>query len=257
MKHAFEFIDCGDTKDKDVAVGKTMMLDKGLGLKAVDDLLVTAGEYIDFVKLGWGTAATMNDELIMAKNQKYADHGIIPYPGGTLLEVAVLQGKYKEYLSEAQRLGFKGIEVSDGSTQINVEKREQLIKEAREAGFFVISEVGKKDQNLDHQLTIAERVALINEDLANGAHFVIIEAREAGKNIGIYDEDGNIITDELDALAANGTEQLMFEAPLKKQQVNLILRYGKEVNLGNIAFDEITSLATLRQGLRGDTVNKV
>lgn len=211
MKHAFEFIDRGDTKDKDVAVGKTMMLDKGLGLKAVDDLLVTAGEYIDFVKLGWGTAATMNDELIMAKNQKYADHGIIPYPGGTLLEVAVLQGKYKEYLSEAQRLGFKGIEVSDGSTQINVEKREQLIK----------------------------------------------EAREAGKNIGIYDEDGNIITDELDALAANGTEQLMFEAPLKKQQVNLILRYGKEVNLGNIAFDEITSLATLRQGLRGDTVNKV
>ncbi|MGV3184881.1 phosphosulfolactate synthase [Weissella paramesenteroides] len=211
MKHAFEFIDRGDTKNKNVSAGKTMMLDKGLGLKAVDDLLVTAGEYIDFVKLGWGTAATMSDELIMVKNQKYADHGIIPYPGGTLLEVAVLQGKYKEYLSEAQRLGFKGIEVSDGSTQINVEKREQLIK----------------------------------------------EAREAGKNIGIYDEDGNIITDELDALAANGTEQLIFEAPLKKQQVNLILRYGKDVNLGNIAFDEITSLATLRQGLRGDTVNKV
>nr|WP_257609372.1 phosphosulfolactate synthase [Oenococcus oeni] len=46
----------------------------------------------------------------------------------------------------------------------------------------------------------------------------------------------------------------MFEAPLKKQQAELILKFGSQINLGNIASDEVVSLETLRQGLRGDTI---
>jgi phosphosulfolactate synthase len=168
-----------------------------------------------------------------------------------------MNGHYDQFLVETKALGFKGVEVSDGSTQMGATTRDELISKAREAGFFVISEVGKKSPELDHELTVDERLDLINSDLNHGAHYVILEAREAGKNIGIYDANGNIIDDELDALAANGTDQLIFEAPLKNQQVALILKYGTQVNLGNIAYDEVTSVETLRRGLRADTVGKV
>ena len=242
---------------KDQKSSLTMMLDKGLGLNAVDDLLETAGGYISFAKLGWGTSATMSRELIAAKNAKYAEKGIIPYPGGTLLEVALEQDKLALFLKETAELGFKGIEVSDGSTRIEPGRRAETIEQAREAGFFVISEVGKKNPELDRQFTVAERLGLIKADLAHGSSYVIIEAREAGKNIGIYDDQGNILEDELDELAADGISHLIFEAPLKNQQVELILKFGPEVNLGNIAWDEVTALETLREGLRGDTLGKL
>ncbi|KRM54768.1 phosphosulfolactate synthase [Lacticaseibacillus sharpeae] len=239
------------------ATGKTMMLDKGLGLHAVDDLLATAGTHISFAKFGWGTAATMDAELIKAKTAKYRAAGIIPYPGGTLLEVATAAGKLPEFFAEAKELGFTGIEVSDGSTQVGPTTRANVIQQARAAGFYVISEVGKKNPELDHDLSTAERRKMIQADLDNGAHYVILEAREAGKNIGIYDADGNIIGSELDALAAIGVDKLIIEAPLKSQQVALILKYGPNINLGNIAWDEVTALETLRRGLRGDTVGKI
>jgi phosphosulfolactate synthase len=43
---------------------------------------------------------------------------------------------------------------------------------------------------------------------------------------------------------------------LKNQQQALILRFGVNVNLGNIPADEILALEALRQGVRGDTLKK-
>lgn len=249
---AFDFL---TTPEKQM--GKTMMLDKGLGMSAVADLLQTAGGEIDYAKLGWGTAATMDRDLIAAKVDMYTAAGVTPYPGGTLLEAAVAQGKYPRFLNEARSLGFTALEVSDGSTQVNATVRAQTIEMARTAGFTVISEVGKKNPEADHELSVESRLALIRADLDSGASYVIMEAREAGKNIGIYDANGQIIEDELDALAGVGIDKLIFEAPLKSQQVALILKFGPQVNLGNIAHDEVTSLATLRRGLRGDTLGRV
>lgn len=237
--------------------GKTMMLDKGLGLNAVSDLLSVAGAHITFAKFGWGTAATSEQDVIAAKTALYSRHGITTYPGGTLLEVALAAGKLTEFFTEAKALGFTGIEVSDGSTTVAPAVRAQVLSQAREAGFFVISEVGKKNPALDHALTAEDRMAQIQADLDHGAHYVLLEAREAGKNIGIYDEAGNIKKDMLAALTANGIDQLIFEAPLKAQQVALILQFGPQVNLGNIAHDEVTALETLRRGLRGDTVGRL
>lgn len=256
MVLAFHFLQ-KKTNNCDRHLGKTMVMDKNLSLRAVDDLLATAGDYISFVKFGWGTAATMDRELVMEKTAKYSAAGIIPYPGGTLLEVALLNDKFEEFLTECAALGFKGIEVSDGSTTIDVAMRCRAIERAKAAGFFVISEVGKKDPEKDHALSTVDRLALIKNDLAHGSSYVIIEAREAGKNVGFYDENGQIMDDELDALCADGIEHLIFEAPLKDQQVDLILKFGPHVNFGNIAPADATSLETLRRGLRGDTVGKV
>ncbi|WP_125581047.1 phosphosulfolactate synthase [Lacticaseibacillus suibinensis] len=237
--------------------GKTMVLDKGFGLNAATDLVATAGATIDFIKLGWGTAATMDRNLIKQKVALYRQANIVVYPGGTLLEVAEAAGQYAAFLQETQALGFNGVEISDGSTVITPARRQVLIEQAQAAGLFVLTEVGKKNPTLDHELTVPQRLAEIQADLAAGANYVILEAREAGKNIGIYDASGAIIESELDALAKAGRDRLIFEAPLKPQQVALILKFGPQVNLGNIAAAEATAVETLRRGLRGDTVGKI
>lgn len=254
--HAYHFLD-KVPHTKTHHTGLTMVLDKGLGLHATTDLIETAGDYIDFIKFGWGTSATATQELIIKKNKLYSSANITTYPGGTLLEVALLQNKLSEFLEESSRLGFTGIEVSDGSTVISASTRANIIKQARQAGFLIISEVGKKNPTLDHELSIKQRLTEINADLSNGADLVIIEAREAGKNIGIYDSTGNIIEKELEQLASVGIEKLIFEAPLKNQQVDLLLKFGAQINLGNIATSDAISLETLRTGLRADTVGQL
>lgn len=246
---AYQFIDKPTT-----AASLTMMLDKGLGLNALDDLLELASDYISFAKFGWGTAAVLNPALIKEKNRRYRAHRIPTYPGGTLLEVALMQGKLAEFLAESKQLGFTAIEVSDGSTTVARDQRLAVIAQAKAAGFTVLAEVGKKNPAKDHQLTVADRVTQVKDDLAAGVDHVIIEAREAGKNIGIYDEQGQVLEEVLQPLLALGKDHLIFEAPLKSKQVTLLKQLGPDANFGNVAPADIISLQTLRQGLRGDTV---
>jgi len=99
---------------------------------------------------------------------------------------------------------------------------------------------------------------LIKEDLENGAFKVIIEAREAGKGVGIFDREGKVKDEEIDNIIAGveETDSLIWEAPMKNQQQALILRLGINVNLGNIPLDDVLALEALRQGVRGDTLKK-
>ena len=237
--------------------GITMMLDKGMGLRVLEDLMEVSGEYIDFAKFGWGTSALHDRELIQNKAEMYLSYDVNPYPGGTLFELAYMKNKFSEFLDEADKLGFTAIEISDGSTIISHEERRNIISETKDRGFIVISEVGKKNPQDDCKLDTDDRVKLINSDINAGSDKILIEAREGGKGIGIYDECGNIKEDELEILAKTNMEKIIWEAPLKNQQTDLILKFGPNVNLGNIAPEEVTSLETLRRGLRGDTLGKL
>lgn len=243
--------------EKPRKTGITMMLDKGMGLRVLKDLMEVSGEYIDLAKFGWGTSALHNRDLIKEKAELYLSYDVDPYPGGTLFELAYMKNKFDEFLDEADKLGFTAIEISDGSTNISSEERRDVISKTNDRGFLVISEVGKKDPHEDGKLNVEDRVKLINSDINAGADRVLIEAREGGKDIGIYDGLGNVKEDELEALAKTDMEKIIWEAPLKNQQTYLILKFGANVNLGNIAPDEVTALETMRRGLRGDTLGKV
>ncbi len=254
---AFNFI-APERTSKPRKHGITMMLDKGMGINVIDDLMDVSGEFIDLAKFGWGTSALHNRDLIQKKTEIYSSYDIIPYPGGTLFELAYMKNKFHEFLDEADKLGFEAIEISDGSTNIPLTEREDAIKLAKQNGFLVISEVGKKDHDEDCKLDTYDRVNLINFDTDAGADKILIEAREGGKDIGIFDDCGNVKEDDLEVLVKNTNEEsLIWEAPLKSQQTYLILKFGPNVNLGNIAPDEVTPLETIRRGLRGDTLGKV
>lgn len=250
---AFEFLDKFDTLD-----AKTMVIDKGLGVTHVADMLKVNGDYFNFIKYGWGTSILCNDQIVKEKNEIYASNDIKSYTGGTLFELANKQNKIEEYFDEIDRLGFTAIEISDGSTVIPEEDRDELIKEAKNLGYYTLSEIGKKNPEKDHEYSIDKRIELIEKDINSGSDMVIIEGRESGKNIGIYDEKGNVKSDDLNKISANiDQSKIMWEAPNKNQQIELILSIGNDVNIGNVSPEEIISLETLRRGLRGDTLGKV
>lgn len=238
--------------------GLTMMLDKGLGLVSVIDLLEISGNYVDLAKFGWGTSAVHDRDLIKEKIDIYRSYGVIPYPGGTLLEVAYMQNKISLFLEEALDLGFEAIEISDGTVDMSSSDRNDLIHKIKDEGFMVLTEVGKKDPLKDGKINIHERAELVNSDLDAGADKVLIEAREGGKGIGIYDQNGKVKEDDVKIIIENtDLSKIIWEAPQKDQQAYLILKFGYNVNLGNIQPEELTALETMRQGLRGDTLGKV
>lgn len=247
-----------EREEKPRQKGITMVLDKGLGLETAESLMNISGDYVDYLKFGWGTSIVHEQNIIKDKVAMYKSHNITPYTGGTLFELAYMNDKLEEFFQEAHDLGFEAIEVSDGSTTISHDKKLECIESAKKDGFEVLSEVGKKDPGLDKELSLDERIEYMQNELESGSSLIIVEAREGGKNIGIYDKAGNAKEDEIDYILDNfDGNKILWEAPNKDQQVFFILKLGNDVNLGNVSTDDITSLETLRRGLRGDTVGKI
>ena len=227
------------------------MIDRGLSIAEVDGLLEVAGSCVDIVKLGWGTALVSAN--LKPKLERYAAHDIPVVLGGTLTELAIKQGKMQGLIEWLRELGLKHVEVSDGTIAIEPERKHELIEQL--AGeFTVLAEVGNKDA--DFIMAPYVWVEQIQSDLDAGAWKVIAEARESG-TAGIYRADGEVRTGLIDEIAhAVDPDRLIFEAPLRAQQVWLLSRFGTECNLGNIAADDVLSLETLRLGLRSDTVER-
>jgi phosphosulfolactate synthase len=234
--------------------GLTMVIDRCHGLGATKDLLALTGDYIDQIKLSFGTSIFLDEDLLRRKIDLVCAHNIDIYPGGTLMEATLVQGVYPQYLRRAKELGFTAIEISDGTITMSRQIRDDAIKRALDVGLKVVTEVGKKDPAL--YPSPAEICDQIAGDRAAGADKVIIEARESGTGIGIYDEDGELRQDRMEAIV-NGLGEsrcdTIWEAPLKAQQIALILRCGPNVSLGNIRPQDVLGLETLRCGLRFET----
>jgi phosphosulfolactate synthase (CoM biosynthesis protein A)/phosphosulfolactate phosphohydrolase-like enzyme len=253
-RHAFAELSLPDRSVRPRDTGMTMVLDKGLGLAALADLLDGAGHAVDLVKLGWGTSATQEADFVSRKCELMASHDIKVCPGGTLTELAWLQGRMKHFLAEAKALGFTCIEVSDGTVPMPRTEKMRLIEQASDAGFIVTSEVGSKLAEEDKRITLDTRIRQIREELDAGAWKVILEARESGTQ-GLFDCRGAMQLDMLQSLRDElDVDRLIFEAPLRSQQTDLVLSLGNRVNLGNIAPTDVTALETLRLGLRSDTL---
>lgn len=236
--------------------GWTMILDKGLGLHAVDDLMQTAAPAIDLVKLTFGTSVFFPWDVLREKVRTITAHGVYCMPGGTVQEVALWQGSFDRYLERARELGFNALEISDGTIALDPETRVRAVEQAVRAGFRVLTEVGKKDPR--DARPMAELAATVNADLDHGAFMVIVEAREAGRGVGIYDAAGVPREEEIETFLAGVRDpaRVLWEAPLASQQRYLVLRFGPNVNLGNVAPEDALALEALRCGLRGDTLRR-
>ena len=230
--------------------GLTHVLDKGLSVREVDDLIEVCGPCVDIVKLGWGTAVVTAN--LDAKLDRYREHGIPVVLGGTLTEIALRDARVDDFVAWLRELRIDHVEVSDGTIALEPAGKRELIARLAGEGFTVFSEVGSKDAA---EIMAPYRwVELIESELEAGAAKVIAEARESG-DAGIYRPDGEVRMGLIDEIAhAVDIARIIFEAPRRAQQVWFLRRFGSEVNLGNIAPSDVLSLETLRLGLRSDTV---
>ncbi len=234
------------------STGITMVLDK-LALPNECLILDDLAEYVDYVKIGWGLSTIISRERLSQRIKLYHDYNIDVGIGGTILEIFELRGKVDRLLSEAWTLGVDIVEVSSGIVDISLDRRIEIAEMAAKMGFKVTFEVGKKNplKRLTQPVVLQEiGRALSSEHVWK----VIIEGREFGVSSCIYDGEGDIKEDWLAAItSAASPEDLIFEAPLVKQQIELIKRIGPNVNLGNVKMEDVLSLESLRRGVRGDT----
>ncbi|MGQ7869493.1 phosphosulfolactate synthase [Sunxiuqinia sp. sy24] len=235
--------------EKPRSSGLTMVMDKGLSLREAEDLCEVASEYTDFVKLGFGTGLLTPG--VKEKIKLYQQAGIKPYFGGTLFEAFIARNMFDDYRKFIADSGVETAEVSDGVLPIEHDKKCEYINLLSKE-FQIFSEVGTKLKG--KEISNAEWVSWMKSELEAGAWKVIAEARESG-NMGIYKEDGSANSQLImDIKKEIAPEHILWEAPLKSQQVWFIKLLGPNVNLGNISQSEVIPLETLRRGLRGDTL---
>jgi phosphosulfolactate synthase len=244
-----DFLDLPERQPKPRERGLTHVIDMGLTTVDAEGLMASAADYIDLVRLGWGSAYVTRD--VQDKIARYRSAGVPVMLGGTLTELVWLRGQVGELRSWMRELGIEHVEVSSGTVKIPSEDKVALIRDLA-SDFTVFAEVGEKDPAA--LLAPYRWVELIREALEAGAQKVICEGRASG-DAGMYRPDGEARTGLIDEIA-HGVDpaRLIFEAPKKHQQVWFIEHFGPDVNLGNVLPQDVISLETLRVGLRADTL---
>lgn len=229
--------------------GITLVLDKGLSVRQAEDFCEAGSNYIDIVKLGWGTSyVTQNLENKLAI---YADANIPVYLGGTLFEAYMLRDQLDAYRKLLDHFDIEHVEVSNGTIWLSDQRKLDIIHELSQE-YTVLSEVGSKNPN--DIIPPYKWVKMIQNELKAGAWKIICEARESG-TVGVFRPNGEVRSGLIDEIADQiAVENLIFEAPKKEQQVWFIKKFGSNVNLGNIQPFEVIPVETLRLGLRGDTL---
>jgi phosphosulfolactate synthase len=244
-----DFLDLPPRPPKPRERGLTHVIDTGLSTVEAEGFMASAGDYVDMVRLGWGSAYVTRD--LERKLDTYRSAGVPVMMGGTLTELAWLRGRLAGLRSWLGELGIEHVEVSSGTIAIPPEEKLRLIEELSE-DFTVFAEVGEKDPQA--LLAPYRWVELIRDALGAGAVQVVCEGRATG-DAGMYRPDGEARTGLIDEIVHEiDAERLIFEAPQKHQQVWFIQRFGPDVNLGNVMPGDAISLETLRVGLRADTL---
>ena len=234
--------------DRDL--GLTVVLDRLSGL-AKDEFHEVA-KYVSAVLIGWGLPLVWSEEGLKARIRFYQDEGVKVAMSGMLIERSFQRTGGGEVLARAKAMGFDMIEISDGIVDMPARDKKSLVSKAKSLGLEVLFTVGKKDPAA--QLSLNETLAQIQEGLRLDPFRVVIEGRERGRGVGIYDSDGNVKWPIVRAITTTfDHRKIIFEAPSETQQMSLIFELGPGVNLGHVALGSIATVQSERMGLRFDT----
>ena len=230
-----------------------MIIDSGLSTESFRSLLDMSHHLIDFVKFGWGSSivsSNLKEKISLLKH-----YSVDFWFGGTLFELAFLQSKLDRYFNYLDSLDCQFIEISDGTIDINLDRKLELIADCS-SKYTVLSEIGSKDST--DVMSPSQWIHQIKSETEAGSWKIIAEGRESG-NVGIYRNTGEVRVGLIKDLQVAGIDfsRIIFEAPEKSQQVWFIKTLGVNCNLGNISPSDILKLETLRLGLRSDTLTHI
>lgn len=247
-ENPLSFLDLPEHESKPRSKGLTSVIDAGASLACFEDVISSTGEYIDFVKFGWGTSVVT--PIIEAKINILKENGIDFWFGGTLFEICYSQGKLDKYLKWVESTGTKYFEISDGIINIELETKCGIVRDLSK-DFNVLSEIGSKDS--EEVMSPSQWIQHIEKELEAGAWKLIAEGRESG-TAGIYRNTGDVrlgLVHEIDEAGVD-FDRIFFETPQKVQQIWFLSNFGPNINLSNIAITDVIGLETLRLGLRSD-----
>jgi len=221
-------------------------MDSGyLGPNAQEDLLATAAEYVDFVKIGWVLGALQSFDALAAKVARYQAAGVEPFPGGVLLEMATVQDCVGATLQAARAVGYRWVEVSCSLVALSIDERIGLVRRARDAGFHVLGEVGEKGATTTTTVETWAREAA--RYLENGADYVILESERL---------DPFLRTGSLTTLISALPEprRLIWEIPygyplarISEMAWVLVRDLGPNVNVANVEPHHLLAVESIRR----------
>jgi phosphosulfolactate synthase len=231
--------------------GVTFVIDWGIGPRQQEDLLNTAGTFIDLAKIAVGIAGLLRADVVREKIELYQRHDVEPFPGGQFLEHAHISGADEAYLPAAAEAGFRWVEVSDNMADVTLDWKATMIRRAvRDYDMHVLGEVGKKAGGAGGAHFVDD--AKVCRDA--GATFVLLEAAELVSDDPAVQRDVDAVVETI------GIDHVMFELPgpwidgvhgcdIHAMRRKLIAQYGPEVNIGNCDSADIVSLEAYRRKL--------
>ncbi len=233
--------------------GLTMIVDAGMPLGQQRDLLALAADYVDLAKIKTGTARLYEERSLVRKLRQYRRHRVRPFLGGQFHEyVFATQGARAlgRFYDEALRVGFEAIEISDNVVPLTAGERTRQIRAARRAGLTVFGEVGSKETASNPHLLVSQA-----EDCFDaGAALVLVEAAELVRKGKPNRGTLRLLVRKLDL------QRVMIELPgpwipdVRQCDVELLKKLlieelGPDVNLANVAPEDLIDLETTRVGL--------
>ncbi len=243
-----------------------MVMDQAWPVEFTRGVLDGFSEYLDVVKL-WDPHLAQPVEEVRRKVTMYRDYGVVVQPGGIFVELARQQGKGDETLRRLADFGFNAIEVSSTtSTRAEMEEDVAFVRQAKELGFMILGEVGRKfwdgdetrltDDTLDIETTIREFRTLLDA----GADKVYWEGHLLRRVMGDDPEDikrkaGAGTQQVLEVARCIGADNIMFEVSGLRPRANrqwlqfwLVRLFGPEVNIANARIEEMANLEAIRSG---------
>lgn len=229
--------------------GISSIMDVGLSTGELEMILEDYSPYVDISKLGVGTAAVSPN--LKKKIELYHKYRVKVYFGGTLFEKFYDQNKLNRFRDIILEYEIDYVEISNGTIDLELRERKELIPYFKESGINVLCEVGSKDRQ--KTMPPSQWIDEIDTLLKSGANYVITEGRNSG-TAGLFRPSGELRIDLVNDITNTiNTTDLIIEAPTSKSQMYLINLIGSNVNLGNINPYEVLLLEAERVGLRSET----
>jgi phosphosulfolactate synthase len=243
QKMAFPFIQVAPRPSKPRESGLTVVADRGIGMHRVEDLLETAGEYIDYFKIAIGAYRLQSEALIKRKIAALHKAGTKVFFAGDISEAAIMQGVIKDFYKTVKKLGAEAVEVSNAQIAISLHDKCELIKMATAQGLKVVAEAGQKGHEdwTGSQSYIFEQVRAYQKA---GAWKVLVQGE--GISEGVESMKQQLL---LNLVAQFDLQDFVFQAKDGSTQVWYLNAFGNSVNL-DVDDHQVIDLELMRRGIR-------
>ena len=234
----------------------TSPFDPGYDPATVESHLEQSSHLISTLKISMACWIVANESATRRKIKAAKKHGVRTVTGGGPFEVAVAQEQLDAYLDLCADIGVTRIECGEGFTDMTLPAND-VVKMAHKRGLQVQFELGKKHTGAFSEDTVRELIAQGQRWLDAGALQLVVEARESARGVGLFDDQGRFNGAFADRFAnAFGLQTVIFEAPNKPSQFELLNHFGREVHLCNVRLEELLRVEIYRRGLHSDAFSK-